>query len=738
MARPNQLPRATPTFSVTDGRLTAHWRRGLALGTGTVLIGSYLGVFYEVANVAGGVEWLAVGVGAAGALATLTAGVSSTRHGVVVGSVLLVAGIVGYVALVPEVRTGLLSVAFVRRWLTYLTGHSVLDFWRVDIWAAAVAPGPTYLAWLLLLRRRYGAAALVGGVMLLFFTLTGDAGPTVTLLGWTSLLGLLGAGLIEEEEGGFERILEVGFVLALGAIVARQVDVATAASRSTEAGTAPAETTVTRSAERGFHSADPSAHIHETISVSPAVLFTIEADEAAYWHVSAYDRYTGRDWIRTGGHRPYTGPLESGTGDARRLAQTVTTVRRVRALPTAWKPVDIRGLARDRVRVTDQGGVVPTDTIEAAAAYRVTSERPTADPDRLRAADTGYPVSVLERYGQLPADTPDRIRGLAMAVTADSPSLYDSVVAIQRWLQANKSYDLRVDRPTGEVVEAFLFSMDAGYCINFASAMAVLLRSVGIPTRFVLGYTAGQRVGERRWVVRGFDSHAWVQVYVPGQGWVPFDPTPSAGRTLARRALLEAARDEAVAGIDTAGSRGRPLEHPGVTTATPSPGTERVTADTARAGDEPTPEGMGVGPAADPASSVDGDPVRALDGLLADRDRISVLASGVAAAIGIHWLRVIPRGSELLQLRWQRPTESPARDVERAYRRLEIDLKRRYRPRAEAETPRQYVERVGGRADAGRRRRVLELYESARYRGDVTRAEADEAIRIVDEVIRRS
>jgi transglutaminase-like putative cysteine protease len=723
------------------GWLHREWRRVLALALGTTLIGSYLSVFHQVTNVAGGVGWLAVGVGTAVVLASVFATRTTTRRGLLAGAALLLAGVATYVLLVPEIRGELLTVAFVRRWVAYLTGITVLQFKRADLWAVVVAPGPTFLSWFLLVRRRYAASALVGGVMLLFFTSTGDAGATTALVGWTSLLALLAAGTLEREAGGVDRLLELGFSLALGGLLARQVTLVPNADATTDPGGGGGGATADRTGEVQLDTTGPSADIPGAISLSPEVLFTIESDAVAYWHVSAYDRYTGTDWLRTGDVRPYTGPLEPPDGDAPRIEQAIRAEAPLRTLPAAWKPIELHDGPTDGVAVTELDGFVLDADIGPSQQYRVTSARPNRSLDRLRAAGVDAHDAIAERYGQLPADTPDRVRELAADLAGDSRPV-DAAVAIQRWLRANKRYSLAVDRPEGDVVDAFLFSMDAGYCVYFATAMVGLLRATGIPARFVLGYSPGQRVAEGRWVVRGFDSHAWVQAHFPGVGWALFDPTPPAERYAARRNILEVAREEGARRVDTAETSGRRYQ-PGPFPMASVPGARAAaTATTDRTDGSNATGSPQTAALTTPGSGETGEtpgsaPVRSIGDVLEHRDRISLLAGGVATAIGLHWLKVGRWARDQLHIRWQVPTDSPARDVTRACRRLELAFARRGRPKADGETTRQYLERVGDEPTRGRRRRVIELYELATYGGGVTRAEADEAIRLVDELVGR-
>jgi protein-glutamine gamma-glutamyltransferase len=88
-------------------------------------------------------------------------------------------------------------------------------------------------------------------------------------------------------------------------------------------------------------------------------------------------------------------------------------------------------------------------------------------------------------------------------------------------------YTTDVGPPDGEPLLEFLFHTHAGYCQHFAGAAALLLRSAGVPTRVVVGFATGELIGHDTWAVRDKDAHAWIEVYFPGVGWVPFNPTPA-------------------------------------------------------------------------------------------------------------------------------------------------------------------------------------------------------------------
>ncbi len=164
-------------------------------------------------------------------------------------------------------------------------------------------------------------------------------------------------------------------------------------------------------------------------------------------------------------------------------------------------------------------------------SYTVASELPQRNPGILRRAVGDDPEQV--RADNLRSGVHDpRIGRLARDITAGAQTRYDAAYAIEDWLSSNLTYSLDVaDRGSEAPLSRFLFDGMQGHCEYFATAMAVLTREAGIPSRFVAGYLHGEksRFGNR-YVVRQSDAHAWVEIYFPGIGWVPFDPTPPAGR----------------------------------------------------------------------------------------------------------------------------------------------------------------------------------------------------------------
>ena len=171
----------------------------------------------------------------------------------------------------------------------------------------------------------------------------------------------------------------------------------------------------------------------------------------------------------------------------------------------------------------------PGGKFKIGEPYQVTSAVSLATPDQLRLAGSEYPAWVLERYTQLPPDLPQRVRGLALDVTDGQAASYDKAKILERFLQINFPYNLRVNPPPFDAdgVDHFLFTLGEGYSEYFASTMAVMLRSVGVPARLAVGYTTGDQVEQQEiYAVTDSHSHAWVEVYFPEFGWIPFEPTP--------------------------------------------------------------------------------------------------------------------------------------------------------------------------------------------------------------------
>jgi transglutaminase-like putative cysteine protease len=181
----------------------------------------------------------------------------------------------------------------------------------------------------------------------------------------------------------------------------------------------------------------------------------------------------------------------------------------------------------------------PLETVDQVTAsnsrgtYKVQVDESIASEDELRADADTYPdwVTPYMRLpnGYRPIDTMRRIHDLAMQVTANATNPYDKAAAIEAYLRDNYTYTLTPGEPPAGMdrEDYFLFHSKAGYCQYFATAMADMLLSIGIPARLVNGYGPGAYdAQQRRFIVRESDAHTWPEVFFPSYGWIPFEPTP--------------------------------------------------------------------------------------------------------------------------------------------------------------------------------------------------------------------
>jgi transglutaminase-like putative cysteine protease len=272
--------------------------------------------------------------------------------------------------------------------------------------------------------------------------------------------------------------------------------------------------------------------------LSDDVVFRVRAEWPSLWRAQAFDTFDGSSWtesrdtwhlLQSSGSDSYEAS-SGASGWNPSLTQTFyLDGQQPNVLFAAAEPQRIYfpsgGLQMDR-----EGVIRSPILLDPGTVYSVESSVPAATAEDLRAVGSfkGGDDPGIARYLQLPEDLPGRDRRLAAQITANAPTEFDAVEAVQTWLQKNTVYDLTVPRePAGvDSVDWFLFQSRRGFCEHIASAMAILLRSVGIPARVVTGYGPGQRNPFTGYFeVRQSDAHAWVEVLYPHYGWMPYDPT---------------------------------------------------------------------------------------------------------------------------------------------------------------------------------------------------------------------
>lgn len=296
----------------------------------------------------------------------------------------------------------------------------------------------------------------------------------------------------------------------------------------------------------------------------------VRSTEYDYWRAVAFDKYTGRGWDNTVGEQARAA-LGAGTPEQARTPRQaeeplplrdrrarLEVPQRIQLLADRQDDLIMVGGAALRVSLPtrvehnyleDDGSIQPIfdDTslivadspLRAGATYTVTALLSKADVASLRAAGNEYPAWVSARYLQLPDSVTRRTRDRAAQIVADAGARtpYDQAVAIQEALRALPYTENIPAPPAGQdLVDWFLFDQRQGYCDYYASSMVVMLRSLGVPARWVRGYAGGEFDAERGlYVVRENIAHSWPEVYFPGFGWERFEPTPASYTSLPQR-----------------------------------------------------------------------------------------------------------------------------------------------------------------------------------------------------------
>jgi transglutaminase-like putative cysteine protease len=195
--------------------------------------------------------------------------------------------------------------------------------------------------------------------------------------------------------------------------------------------------------------------------------------------------------------------------------------------PVAGTPVRLRGLPDD-MRYDEDSGMVYGAESRSLSAYVEEADLNEPTVADLRGEGLfGHRDEISDVYLRKDGIS-DQVIGLANQLTSGQSTTYDRVLAIQRYFDPANGF--RYDTQTGvgsdeSGLEDFLFNSKAGFCEQYASAMAILLRAAGIPSRVAMGYTAGYQNGDYRTITTQ-NAHAWVEVFFPNAGWVTFDPTP--------------------------------------------------------------------------------------------------------------------------------------------------------------------------------------------------------------------
>jgi transglutaminase-like putative cysteine protease len=302
-----------------------------------------------------------------------------------------------------------------------------------------------------------------------------------------------------------------------------------------------------RSSQVGLHYtvqavADPQATGAATASSALAGSGPIDAHLVGPLRAFTLENFDGRNWQPTPSTdlqewKPDTllssDPAVQGTSvdpQAGTLARVDVTVDGLRELqlPVSTFPrtVQVAGPWRYDSALDEVVGDRVTGT---GTTYAMTVQVPTLTADELQTATGPLPASIRGYLAVPQTQHADQIRTLAAQITAGAQGPYEQAIALQNYFRdpSRFVYDTQVaPARTDDAVWDFLQNRH-GYCVQFATSMTIMARTLGIPARLGVGFLPGVPTGNGSYTVTGRLSHAWPELYFPGSGWVRFEPTPA-------------------------------------------------------------------------------------------------------------------------------------------------------------------------------------------------------------------
>jgi transglutaminase-like putative cysteine protease len=293
-----------------------------------------------------------------------------------------------------------------------------------------------------------------------------------------------------------------------------------------------------------------------------------------YWKLITLDTFDGQYWLPSeqtfarGGEPRWEVNDWQFQGPTTRVAATVRIAGLSgQYLPTLYTPIGLQSdddLLAESFRVREDGSVAVDLQVLDGWTYQLDADLPVPDlatlatdgdalsPIFQEAVDAGAlelspaPATPTERpasissYTRLPEAVSQDVRQLARDVTAGASTPFERALLLESFFRDTDLFTYSTDVNTGHtaldladwLTDENSRNFRTGYCEQFATAMGVMSRALGIPTRVVLGFTPGsvetQSDGSEFIVVRERNAHAWVELWMDGQGWVRFDPTPRA------------------------------------------------------------------------------------------------------------------------------------------------------------------------------------------------------------------
>jgi transglutaminase-like putative cysteine protease len=277
-----------------------------------------------------------------------------------------------------------------------------------------------------------------------------------------------------------------------------------------------------------------------------------------YWRATVLDEFDGRRWLEHPWGDESHALLPRGVDNPNRWVQQDVTVRALADDHLVGASIPIAYNISEPAVVKGQGLVRAVGGLHRDERYRMWSYIARPTPAQLVRVPADYPTALTKpgreleldaRVNAPPFSAPGREQRMfallsgklqpyaelydrARAVAGQTRSPYAAAVALERWFRVTGGFTYSEQpgaAPGVPPLVGFVVDTQSGYCQHFAGAMALMLRLLGIPARVAAGFVPGH-YSDGTWTVTDHDAHAWVEVWFPRYGWLPFDPTPGRGR----------------------------------------------------------------------------------------------------------------------------------------------------------------------------------------------------------------
>lgn len=274
-----------------------------------------------------------------------------------------------------------------------------------------------------------------------------------------------------------------------------------------------------------------------------------KVESEQYWKIETKNTYTSKGWEQVSlddVQTSYTSGMKMGeienTGIVATSAQLLADLKVSEDFPFIVYPYGMNKVYATKDVVfqhLEEAGKYSTEIAGKEGildSYQVEFTETDYSLKELRATkmeDFSEVAEDLTQYLQLPEQLPERVKELAKNITENHESVYEKTKAIEKYFGKSgfvyTQQGVAIPKAEEDYVDQFLFDTKKGYCDNFSTSMVVMLRSIDIPARWVKGFAPGESIlndaGEKVYQITNNEAHSWVEAYMPGVGWMPYEPT---------------------------------------------------------------------------------------------------------------------------------------------------------------------------------------------------------------------